>query len=654
MTTLTVRRGEPRPGQTQYAFTLWTSGSSAYGPLEQEYVVDVNQSLVQASCQEIDRALQSASERPDLLKETLRTEGRLLYRQLLQPPGGNVLELARQLRESTEPLVVHSNESVVPWELLHDGEDFLGLQVDLGRRTVVSTGVLGGRDIGPVHRALVVGDTLGDLPKAREEVERISGWLAEQGIEHLVLTGAQATLAQVIRELAREEAPYDLFHFSGHVSNAPGADGLLVHRREVIDEPALRTLAGRGAPPVVFINGCASAGLTIGVCRSFMLMGAKAVVGTRTVVDDASALRFAEEYYRNLRQLVPAGRAVRMARAALAAQGDDSWASFVLYGDPNVRIITGPRPEPANDTAVAKPGSERPFAPDAEALMLRVTRLAVFTGLITSIDLLAGLITETTILKRALPRIGQARLEALRGLLAELHEMDQASARAAEQAVEHANGSAPAVELSDTVARVLAIADETVAAAGRGTVTVDDIAAALLKVGGSACADLLERCGISMAELLAPAGAAAGNPVAPAGAQVRMDAFDARATGVIHCARLLAAARGEPFVSSYVLLKAFALTGSEAFSKVVRAQGKDTDQTLRRLTNLSDPHTGQLSTRVAAVLRSASAAQEDGARAGEEDLLRALLADPDSSAGQALARHGIDAEQAIRDLSPPD
>lgn len=651
MTTLDVRRWEPKPGRYQYSYTLRTSDELRTGPLEQEYTVDVNQALVKASCAEIDNALENAAADPHRLREVLRTESRLLYNQLLQPPGGSVLELVRRLQESTEPLVVRTNESVVPWELLHDGENFLGLAADLGRRAVVANRVIGGRDIGPVRRALVVGDTLGDLPKAREEVDRISGWLSDQGIECTVLTGPEATLGRVIRELADEDISHDLFHFSGHVSNAPDATGLLVHRRELIDEPALRTLAGRGGPPVVFINGCASAGLTMSVCRSFMLMGAKSVVGTRAAVDDTSALRFAEAFYGQLRQSVSAGAAVRQARLVLAGQADDSWAAFVLYGDPDTRITTVARPEPAlQKPALPEPApDESGFTPDAVELMGRVQALAAARGLVTSIDLLAGLLETTQIQERSLPRIGHKRLALLREALDRLRGADPEGA-----GFSGVNGYHRDISYSDTVTRVIALANEVVAAAGRRTVSVDDIAAALLRVGGSACADLLELCGISMDQLLAPAGPVRGP--APAGRDrdpdVALDAFEPRAAGVIQCARLLAAVRHEP-VSTYLLLKAFAVTGSEALHRALDGLGADGERALRRLESISGPRSAEFSRRVLSTLEAASAQAPDPerVRVGETEVLLALITDPDSSAGKALRRLGIDPQQVIRNLS---
>ena len=652
MTTLDVRFSGNPAGPAQYFYTLKRDDGATYGPLAQEYPVEVNQSLIRALCNEIDGALAEAGVGAGRLHERLRTEGMILYRQLLQSREGSVPELVRALHETTDPLVVQTNEDVVPWELLHDGEQFLGLSVDLGRRSVVNSHVTLGRDIGPIRRALVVGDTLGDLPKAREEVERISGWLDDQGIDCTVLLGAEATQLGVIRALAAEEDPYDLFHFSGHVSSAPEATGLMVHRRELIDNPTLRTLSGRGAPPVVFINGCASAAFTMSVCKSFMLMGAKTVVGTRSAVDDESAARFAQDFYGRLQQRLPAGAAMRESRAALAAQQDGSWAAFVLYGDPAARITAQRRPSAA--PASPPPSSAFSLAADARALILRMTEISEPRTLATSIDLLAVLLETKEIQERSLPRVGPHRLEMLRHVLGRFQ--DGAAAATAEvppQSERHRE-----VELSDTVAEVLALANETVALAGRRSISVDDVAAALLKVGGSACADVLNLCGISMEEVLAPPSAAVQpgpeqsvvSPAAIAGGAVQLDALDPNAAAVIQCARLLAVARREP-VSSYLVLKAFAVVESRALRHVLELQGPEGDQALRRLAALGAPRAGEFTQRVGSVLSALSSPDERATQVGEAELLRALLTDPRSSARSRLNQLGIDSDRVIRALS---
>ncbi len=283
-----------------------------------------------------------------------------------------------------------------------------------------------------------------------------------------------------------------------------------------------------------------------------------------------------------------------------------------------------------------------------------MTEISEPRTLATSIDLLAVLLETKEIQERSLPRVGPHRLEMLRHVLGRFQ--DGAAAATAEvppQSERHRE-----VELSDTVAEVLALANETVALAGRRSISVDDVAAALLKVGGSACADVLNLCGISMEEVLAPPSAAVQpgpeqsvvSPAAIAGGAVQLDALDPNAAAVIQCARLLAVARREP-VSSYLVLKAFAVVESRALRHVLELQGPEGDQALRRLAALGAPRAGEFTQRVGSVLSALSSPDERATQVGEAELLRALLTDPRSSARSRLNQLGIDSDRVIRALS---
>ncbi|RVU17986.1 CHAT domain-containing protein [Streptomyces antnestii] len=662
MTTLDVRTSAHGPGRTQYAYGLKSGGGSVVGPLEQEHAVDVSQDLVKDLCKEIDEALKNADDGDATLGRVLRQKGRLLFDSLFPRSGGP--EMVRQLKESTGPLLVSTNESLVPWELLHDGDSFLGLVHELGRRSVVSRPVVGGRACTQVRRALVVGDTLGDLASAREETERISAWLREHGVTCTVLIGRDATLTRVIQELAEDEEPYDLFHYSGHVSGASGAAGLMVHNRKLIDMDALQPLAGLGAPPVVFINGCASAepslepgaralaeaSLTMSACMSFMVMGAKTVVGTRTPVGDASALRFAEAFYGQLQDQITAGAAMRQARADLERRADWAWASFVLYGDPEVRISTAA----ADVAAPLPPAPERPeFTPEAAELLRRTRKFAAVRGLVTSVDLLMALLEDDEVRERAAGRIGAQRMDLLAKVLRELQgqrpsDSTQVGTSSASLASVngHGHGHGKRIALSDTVTRVLDGAEARAQEAGRD-IGVDDISLAFLATGGGSCAELLQLFGVAPERLLLP-GADAPAP----GDDERVDiaALDPRAAAAVQCARLLASVQRKK-ISTYMMLRAFGIVGSEALRGALAAQGDDGAAAFRKLAGLGSPRPGEFSSRTLGKVQEVCRdAQEP---VGEQELLIALLTDEDSTARTMLRRLGVAPELVIQSLQAP-
>ena len=710
MTVLQVRVSEPRPGRTQYSYELKSGDGALVGPLEQEHTVHVSQDLVKGLCMEIDEVLKNAHTIDGAeLRETLARSGRLLYDTLF--PQSGQPELVRRLSESTGSLLVQSNEALVPWELLHDESDFLGLRHDLGRRTKVDRPVVTGRTIGQIRRALVVGDTLGDLTSAREEAERISAWLTERGVTCTVLTGRDATLLRVIGELAREHEPYDLFHYSGHVSGVPDAAGLMVHDRKFIGLDALQPLARRGAPPVVFINGCGSAdplldsasraqaeaAQTMNACMAFMVVGAKTVVGTRTAVGDAGALRFAEALYGQLRVHVEAGAAVRKARAELAKQSDGAWASFVLYGDPGVRITTAAEPEPEPVAAAVAPRveAERPrYTTEAAGLLRRAVQVASLRGMVTSVDLLTALLETERIRQRAAARIGAKRLRLLTEVLRQLQSHTPGSTETGARdtgardtgardtgardtgaystkglngAGGGLNGSKPAhgshgtdphgthlngdgrIGLSDTIARVLDGAEEAVLRDGRERVEVDDISAAFLETGGGSCAELLQLFGIRPDRLLSPTSERRRSDEEDD--TVGLDGLGAGAATAVRCARLLAAVKGEK-ISTYLLLQAFAMTGSEALRAALAEQGEEGADAYRALAPLGRPRPREFSRRTLARLER-TIADADGP-VGEEALLVALLTEEDASARRLLQKLGVEPELLIQALTGPE
>lgn len=682
MTVLQVRMSEPRRGRTQYSYELKSGDGSVLGPLEQEHTVDVSQDLVKDLCMEIDDTLKNTDTGADAsggaeLRESLARLGSLLYDTLF--PQAGQPELMRRLRESTGPLLVQSNEALVPWELLHEEGDFLGLRHDMGRRAKVDRPVVSGRTIDQVRRALVVGDTLGDLASAREEAEQISAWLTGHGVACTVLTGRAATMTKVIGELAREQEPYDLFHYSGHVSGVPDAAGLMVHDRKFIGMDALQPLARRGAPPVVFINGCASAdpmldsapraqaeaAQTMNACMAFMVVGAKTVVGTRTAVGDAGALRFAEAFYGQLRDSREAGAAVRKARARLAEQSDGAWASFVLYGDPGVRITTAATAEHEQDRPAAgtKPGPERPrYTTEAAGLLRRADRFASLRGIVTSVDLLTALLETEKVRERAATRIGAKRLQLLADVLRELQShtpgtgdtgsLHTGSLRTGSYGTKGANGtklngSGGRIALSDTVGRVLEGARAAVVRDGRDAVGVDDISAAFLETGGGSCAKLLQLFGIRPDRLLSPSVERPG-PDADDDA-MGLDGLAPQTATAVRCARLLAAVKGEK-ISTYLLLQAFAMTGSEVLRDALAEQGEEGTDAFRTLAPLGRPRPKEFSRRTLARLEQ-TVAEADGP-VGEEALLIALLTEEDASARRLLQKLGVEPElliQALRD-----
>lgn len=671
--TLNVRvTGQDRMS-ARYEYELRVGSAVGDGPpLEMEYTVEVDPGLVRDYRAQIDAALTEAAAGESAASvlgsapaKELAKWGKLLYGHLFPRLQGNVAELVTRLHASTGPVLVRTNEQEVPWELLHDGTDFLGLKHDLGRKLVGKRPVAGGRGISRVRRALVVGDTIGDLPSAREEVAKVAAWLRDRGIACTVLVGEDATRLAVITELASEETPYDLFHFCGHVTTGGDKSGLMMHNRHLLHAGTLQNLDSRGAPPVTFINGCASAGegLVANMCMSFMTLGAKTVVGTRTDVADEGAWLFAAEFYGRLLAGESAGGAVRAARAALRERPDAAWASFILYGDPAAGIskdaATGihqpPEPPEDDDFTMA-------LAPDARKLMRRVRAAAADRG-VTSVDLLQGLLGEADIRQRIEDSIGTSAMEALDQVMHFLDRSDGPDGDDSDAEPDGEDGGSATdggSVLSDTVIRVFADAATRAAEDGRSAITTPDITVAFVAVGGGVSSQLLEACGVPLDRLL-PDSERQENVAHPVhdttglngDGLLPMGDLSRNAVGVMRFANLLAQKHGE-VIGTYTLLLAFGAMGSEVLRRGMHEQGSAGERGFRKLSEMLTPHRRDLSPRVHDVLDQArrhnAAARVPSARVGEAAILLALLEDERSSARELIQNLGLDPDQLIRSL----
>jgi len=269
------------------------------------------------------------------------------------------------------PLLISTNDPLLPWELVHDGTGFLALKCPLGRRFLSSQRV---RRNPPESHAgknfLLIADPTGDLPQAGEEIEALMDLLdglPEWG-NYEVLARRGATKSEVLSRLSAGHC--DLIHYSGHVvldESRSQAIGLRLANGEVLTAEEVRR-AVRGQP-LIFLNGCSSVtgkkegpggpdeagdfegllpyvGLPVrGLASAFLLGGVMGFIGTLWPVYDEAARCFAAHFYRSALRGEPVGGALRQAREITRREypADPIWASFVLYGDPTLRIaeVTG-------------------------------------------------------------------------------------------------------------------------------------------------------------------------------------------------------------------------------------------------------------------------------------------------------------------------
>jgi TolB-like protein len=325
-------------------------------PLQEEFRHPIDDGTIQALLHGADALLRSG-ESPTFAREA-EARGAVLYRTLIPS------RLRDQLKAVSGPLLIRTSLYGMPWELLHDEEEFWGLRYALGKRLVMARTLPAGGNP-PVRerpRALVIGsDPRGDLPFVRHEIEAICETL-EQFADVDCVTGRLATFDAVTAHLS---SGFDLIHYCGHVVTDEGTPALLLADERKLSSTAIEAnVTGR---PLVFLNGCASArgvehgaagGWEVsfsGVAYGFLFGGALAVVGTLSDVSDRHAAALADEFYRRALMRVPIGEALRAARAwgrdDPACGQSPTWLSLVLHGNPS-QVLIGETPPAERPTAV--------------------------------------------------------------------------------------------------------------------------------------------------------------------------------------------------------------------------------------------------------------------------------------------------------------
>lgn len=277
----------------------------------------------------------------------LSSLGKLIYTMFLPFP------IQKHLETVKEPIILKTNDNEIPWELLHDDNDFLCLKVPIGRRLRSREIPRSNQTIGSNRiKILFIANPTGDLEGAEEEVDYIIKHL-DPSIEVDVLKGSQATNASVLSAI--RSGSYDIIHYSGHAEfniEQPDESALIcANKRKIYAQEIKRIMGGK---PFVFLNACGSGrekmceegesysgSDTEGLASSFILGGSLAFIGSSWPLPDISAGILASEFYKNVLAGDPVGDALHKARLHLKNERPDdiNWMAFILYGDPTIKLM---------------------------------------------------------------------------------------------------------------------------------------------------------------------------------------------------------------------------------------------------------------------------------------------------------------------------
>jgi hypothetical protein len=249
-------------------------------------------------------------------------------------------------------LYVHQTLEWIPWELMHDGVDFLGLRNVIARVPIVRRGPSSIPDERPVTRICTfLGENLMDAPQQAEWETTFDGLPNGVTVERFPTNGVWPKADDVT-----QKAGADIIHITCH-GGMPDAtfntvwtlnDRLPPHAYGLGTSLVEQMKFGDGGGPLVFGNACQSAaggttpgGLVPGLAYSFFNNGATAFVGAFAPISKTLALQFATTFYAHLlKDGLSIGKALWKTKSDFNSAGeqDPSWLFYCLYGTPATRF----------------------------------------------------------------------------------------------------------------------------------------------------------------------------------------------------------------------------------------------------------------------------------------------------------------------------
>ncbi|MGM0576323.1 MAG: CHAT domain-containing protein [Myxococcota bacterium] len=327
--------------------------------------------------------------------DLLRRHGQLLFDEVLPRA---VKDAIREAGACDLALLLDDDLVFVPWEWMHTGERFLGLDCAVGRlvRTERPLAAAGRTSPGERRKMLVLCDPRGDLLGSYYEGVTLRDRLDAERHRLTVDLRSTEVGAGEIKRILRE---YDVIHYAGHAEawpERPWDSGWLVHDGVLTAAEILDLAGGRPFPELVFANACRSGRVeasllprdtgeaVYSLASAFLLAGVRHYVGTLWDVPDEAASHFSLAYYEALLGGATHGRAMARARDAIRARyGADSvlWAAWVLYGDPSVACFPPDRPPTSARPPRPAPTSTPPRRAAPHPLVTRGARVAAWRPL---------------------------------------------------------------------------------------------------------------------------------------------------------------------------------------------------------------------------------------------------------------------------------
>ncbi len=280
----------------------------------------------------------------------------------------------------------------IPWELIFDGKDFLGLKFSLGRlvRSKGDPTSLQYRDLMDSLKMLILANPTGDLKSAYLEGLNIKNQFSHKTKKVQVDFKSTSIDKHYVK---KNICDYDIVHFAGHceLDRSGGKDsGWVLSDGLFKVEDILKMGQSCSLPALVFSNACHSAQVNpvlidseyqranYGLASAFLFAGVRHYIGSIRKIEDSASLVFAREFYTKLISGVSVGESARLSKLKLVKEhglASLHWVNYLLYGDPSFVFFKFPRQK----------DSRRKASLFYKKIILKISGVVIFVGLSISL-----------------------------------------------------------------------------------------------------------------------------------------------------------------------------------------------------------------------------------------------------------------------------
>ena len=266
--------------------------------------------------------------------------GHYIFEEFLPPDIKR--EIENTPRDTVFCLDLDQGSSILPWELMYNGRNFLCLEYEFGRTQKPPVKTPSGKNSASL---LMISDPTGDLPGAQIEANYIMGQLRGSKIT-VQRYGSEIRKRQYLEHL--KSGKFDFIHYTGHSYVSPDqSQAFHIFRDGNLTGQEIEALKGNNLPILVFTNSCQSAqhydfsGNT-SLAESYLHAGVESCIAALWPVSDRGSAEFASSFYRYILFGSSVGRAILQARRESYKKWgsqDFIWGSYIYYGSPLNRLL---------------------------------------------------------------------------------------------------------------------------------------------------------------------------------------------------------------------------------------------------------------------------------------------------------------------------